>query len=85
MDMRYSGGPSRPSHFLNLELQFKITYYCGICVLYFRVAIWLYARPNKSNLALYDRSTLGFEIFGLAFWTIWHIWASLALNTKVWP
>ena len=49
-----------------------------------RVAIWLYARPNKSNLALFDRSWPWNFWFGILA-LFWPYWASLALNTKVWP
>ena len=49
-----------------------------------RVAIWLYARPNKSNLALFDRSWPWNFWFGILA-LFWPYWTSLALNTKVWP
>jgi len=49
----------------------------------FKVAIWHYARPNKSNLAFLI--ALGPEIFGLAFWHFLAFWASLALKTFTWP
>jgi len=42
-----------------------------------RVAIWLYERPNKSNLAFLI--SLGLEIFGLAFWHF------IDLIERVWP
>jgi len=42
-----------------------------------RVAIWLYARPIKSNLALLI--AFGLEIFGLAFWHFF------GLIGRVWP
>ena len=36
-----------------LNLNVQQTTELNVCC---RVAIWLYARPNKSNLALFDRS-----------------------------
>jgi len=53
-------------------------------VLYGRVAIWPYARSNKSNLAFFDCSWPWNFWFGLLA-LFWPFLASLALKTLVWP
>jgi len=52
-----------------------------------RVAIWLYARPNKSNLAfewLLDWELLALKFLVWLFDSFWPFWASLTLKTFVW-